>query len=96
MYVKVLLARWVAGCTGGLISTIMSAGGRVEIAMSLMYAIDELYEAGWVGGDVGACERASDGRAYPTVESVQEEFARAYRMQERPEYRRTTEERFGN
>ncbi len=44
--------------------------------MSLTFAIDELYEAGWEAGDASACERAADGRAYPTAEDVVEAFGR--------------------
>lgn len=45
--------------------------------MSLFFAIDELYRAGWNPVSHVPCERAADGRPYPTSEEVVREFARA-------------------
>ncbi len=44
--------------------------------MGLDYAIDELYATGWSTADSAGCEHAQDGRVYPGVERVKEEFAR--------------------
>jgi hypothetical protein len=45
--------------------------------MNVEYAVDRLYEAGWLP-EIGVClERLPDGRQYPSVLAVQREFARA-------------------
>ncbi|MFG0331596.1 MAG: hypothetical protein ACF8PN_17045 [Phycisphaerales bacterium] len=38
-------------------------------------AIDELYSTGWAGLDSTGCEHADDGRIFPSVVRVQQEFA---------------------
>ena len=43
--------------------------------MSLNYAIDALYDTGWSAADSTECERAPDGRAYPTLERVRLELS---------------------
>jgi hypothetical protein len=45
--------------------------------MNLNYAVDRLYETGWLANDQMDCERLKDGRRYPTVSAVREEFERA-------------------
>lgn len=45
--------------------------------MNLTYAVDRLYEVGWLPGRDMDLERLPDGRRYPTVLAVQREFARA-------------------
>jgi hypothetical protein len=45
--------------------------------MNLTYAVDRLFEAGWLPDDLIDCERLPDGRRYPSVMAVQQEFARA-------------------
>ena len=45
--------------------------------MNLTYAVDRLYEIGWLPGDDMDLERLPDGRRYPSVLAVQREFARA-------------------
>jgi hypothetical protein len=45
--------------------------------MNLTYAVDRLFEAGWLPTDEMDCERLPDGRRYPSVMAVQQEFARA-------------------
>jgi hypothetical protein len=42
--------------------------------MNLEYAVERLIDTGWCPGDIDL-ERLSDGRAYPSVLSVQKEFA---------------------
>lgn len=43
--------------------------------MGLDFAIDELYATGWLPLDTSGCKRAPDGRAYPSLERAQREFA---------------------
>jgi hypothetical protein len=43
--------------------------------MGLDFAIDELYATGWLPLDTSGCNRAPDGRPYPSVERAQREFA---------------------
>jgi hypothetical protein len=45
--------------------------------MNLTYAVDRLYEVGWLPSVDLELERLSDGRRYPSVLAVQREFARA-------------------
>ncbi len=45
--------------------------------MNLTYAVDRLYEVGWLPSVDMELERLSDGRRYPSVMAVQREFARA-------------------
>jgi hypothetical protein len=48
--------------------------------MNLDYAVDRLYDTGWNPAGEPACgsgefETASDGRYFPTVKAIQDEFA---------------------
>ena len=45
--------------------------------MELDFAIDELYAAGWSALDTTGCEHHTDGRVYPTVARVRDEFTKA-------------------
>ncbi len=45
--------------------------------MGLDFAIDELYATGWAAMDSAGCEHHSDGRAFPRVKAVREEFRSA-------------------
>ena len=45
--------------------------------MNLNYAVDRLYEAGWLPSGEMDLEKLEDGRTFPTVLTVQREFARA-------------------
>jgi hypothetical protein len=45
--------------------------------MGLSFALDELLSTGWSGLDSTGCSYDTDGRAYPTVARVQQEFAMA-------------------
>ena len=45
--------------------------------MNLYYAVDRLYEVGWLPTEDIDLERLSDGRRFPSVMAVQQEFARA-------------------
>lgn len=45
--------------------------------MGLSIAIDDLLATGWSGLDSAGCSYDTDGRAYPTVARVQQEFAAA-------------------
>ena len=45
--------------------------------MNLNYAVDRLYEAGWLPSGEMELEKLEDGRIFPTVLTVQREFARA-------------------
>jgi hypothetical protein len=45
--------------------------------MNLEYAVDRLYDAGWVPSTQQELETLSDGRTYPSVLAIQHEFARA-------------------
>lgn len=45
--------------------------------MNLAYAVDCLYEAGWLAGGGVELETLEDGRQFPSVLGVQREFARA-------------------
>lgn len=45
--------------------------------MGLDFAIDELYATGWNDLDSAGCEHHTDGRVYPRLERIQEEFASA-------------------
>jgi hypothetical protein len=45
--------------------------------MNLEYAVDRLYEAGWVPWGDSDLDRLPDGRWLPSVLAVQREFARA-------------------
>lgn len=44
--------------------------------MGLEYAIEELYATGWSALDTSGCEHAADGRMYPGVQRVKDEFAK--------------------
>lgn len=45
--------------------------------MGLDFAIDELYATGWSDLDSAGCEYHTDGRVFPRLERIQEEFAAA-------------------
>lgn len=45
--------------------------------MGLDFALDELYATGWSNLDTAGCLYHKDGRAYPGVARVQQEFAAA-------------------
>lgn len=45
--------------------------------MELGIAIDELYATGWSALDTAGCEHTADGRPYPSVDRVREEFKAA-------------------
>lgn len=45
--------------------------------MNLNYAVDRLYEVGWLPTEDVDLERLSDGRRFPSVLAVQREFAKA-------------------
>jgi hypothetical protein len=45
--------------------------------MNLDYAVDRLYEAGWLPNADSAVERLPDGRWYPALAAIQREFAGA-------------------
>lgn len=45
--------------------------------MKLHYAVDRLYEAGWIPSDDADLERLPDGRWHPSLLNIQREFARA-------------------
>ena len=45
--------------------------------MNLEYAVDRLYEAGWCKSATTDVETLPDGRAFPTLLGLQQEFARA-------------------
>jgi hypothetical protein len=45
--------------------------------VNLNYAVDRLYETGWLASDQMECERLKDGRRFPTVAAVRQEFERA-------------------
>ena len=45
--------------------------------MGLDFAIDELYATGWAALDSSGCKHLADGRPYPDVSRVRDEFRRA-------------------
>ncbi len=45
--------------------------------MGLDFAVDELYATGWSALDSAGCEHRTDGRAYPGVTRVADEFRSA-------------------
>jgi hypothetical protein len=45
--------------------------------MNLDYAVDRLYEAGWLPSTESAVERLPDGRWFPTLAAIQQEFTQA-------------------
>jgi hypothetical protein len=45
--------------------------------MGLSFALDELHATGWSGLDTAGCSYDVDGRSYPSVARVQQEFAGA-------------------
>ncbi|MCC6321060.1 MAG: hypothetical protein IT438_06435 [Phycisphaerales bacterium] len=45
--------------------------------MGLIFALDELHATGWSCLDTTGCAFDTDGRAYPTIARVQQEFAAA-------------------
>ena len=45
--------------------------------MGLEFAIKELYSTGWAAPDLTGCENHSDGRVYPGVGRIEQEFAAA-------------------
>ncbi|TVQ32269.1 MAG: hypothetical protein EA376_06375 [Phycisphaeraceae bacterium] len=45
--------------------------------MGLDFAIDELYATGWSDLDSTGCDHTPDGRVFPRVERVRQEFERA-------------------
>jgi hypothetical protein len=48
-----------------------------QVSEELGFAVDRLYGAGWSPAGDADLERLPDGRAYPSVLTVQREFARA-------------------
>jgi hypothetical protein len=50
---------------------------RKEGTMNLEYAVDRLYEAGWLPRGDAEMERLPDGRWFPAVKGIQFEFAKA-------------------
>ncbi len=45
--------------------------------MNLTYAVERLYDAGWMAWEHPDLEQLPDGRTYPSVMAVQAEFAAA-------------------
>jgi len=45
--------------------------------MGLDFAIDELYATNWTPLNSSGCKHHSDGRAYPTVDRIKNEFTEA-------------------
>lgn len=45
--------------------------------MGLNFAIDELYSTGWAALDSAGCEHHADGRAFPRVPRIAQEFSSA-------------------
>ena len=45
--------------------------------MNLTYAVDRLIDTGWTPSDEADLDRLPDGRSFPSVLTVQREFARA-------------------
>jgi hypothetical protein len=45
--------------------------------MNLDYAVDRLYDAGWLPSTDAAVERLPDGRWFPTLAAIHQEFAAA-------------------
>jgi hypothetical protein len=45
--------------------------------MGLDFAIDELYATGWSALDTAGCEHHADGRPFPSVQRVKDEFRSA-------------------
>jgi len=45
--------------------------------VGLDFAIDELYATGWTALDSSGCKHHQDGRAYPDLERVREQFRSA-------------------
>ncbi len=45
--------------------------------MNLAYAVDRLYATGWLPSDETGLEKLPDGRRFPSVMLVQQEFVRA-------------------
>jgi hypothetical protein len=45
--------------------------------MNLDYAIDRLYDTGWTPQSAAEIEQSADGRRFPSVLSIQREFALA-------------------
>ena len=45
--------------------------------MNLDYAVDRLYDAGWLPSSDAPVERLPDGRWFPTLAAIQREFSRA-------------------
>ena len=43
--------------------------------MNLDYAIDRLYDSGWTPNMDGELEAGPDGRQFPSVKSIQDQFA---------------------
>ena len=51
--------------------------GRKDTRMGLSIALDELLSTGWSGLDSSGCAFDTDGRTYPTVSRVRQEFTRS-------------------
>lgn len=45
--------------------------------MKLQYAVDRLLDTGWRGDNPAGCETLDNGQRFPSVKSVQREFAQA-------------------
>ena len=43
--------------------------------ISLQYAVDKLYEAGWIPTDPGVCQHLPTGRLYPPLATIHQTFA---------------------
>lgn len=43
--------------------------------MGIDFALDELYASGWTDLDSAGCGHHTDGRGYPKIDRVREEFA---------------------
>lgn len=49
--------------------------------INLQYAVDKLYEAGWVPTDPTVCQHLPTGRMYPPLSAIHEMFAvRGFRL----------------
>ena len=58
--------------------------------MNLEYAVDRLYEVGWNPSHQHNQERLHDGRSYPSIDAVEQEFSAAglsLKITQVPEFR---------
>jgi hypothetical protein len=71
-------AYFIFNLTFGQIEATFSRSNYLkELTVNLIYAVDRLYETGWLAEEKTECERLKDGRRYPTVAAVRREFERA-------------------